>query len=105
MNPRTSLKQMRLLEAGWDSYQGKPIAPRAIDKAQLLLDVLPGEGWAAVPCSDGSVMLEQHRDGLDIEISITAAATAQETSVCPACKGTRVVHGGFPCDVCSTANR
>jgi hypothetical protein len=34
-----------------------------------------------------------------------ARGPAPETGACPACKGTKVVHGGFPCDVCATANR
>lgn len=29
------------------------------------------------------------------------AGAALETTVCPACKGSRVLHGGFPCDMCS----
>jgi hypothetical protein len=68
---RAALWHMRHLERGWDSYDACTIADSAIQKALALLNFLPGE-WQAVPVSDGSVQLEQHCDGLDVEISITA---------------------------------
>lgn len=68
---RATLWQMRHLERGWDSYDARTIDGGAIQKALALLNYLPGE-WQAVPVSDGSVQLEQHCDGLDVEISITA---------------------------------
>ena len=58
------------LKTGWDSYDGIPIKPKAIAKAKELLDVLPDWKWQAVPCADGSVQLEMHNSGFDIEILI-----------------------------------
>ena len=56
----------------WDSYKGKLISLKAIDAAKDLLYKL-GDGWTPVPCSDGSVQLERHADGLDIEIVVSEA--------------------------------
>lgn len=69
---RASLWQMRHLEANWDSYGAVPIDGEAIKKALAMLDILQGP-WSAVPCSDGSVQLEQHSDGFDIEVQISSA--------------------------------
>jgi len=69
-----SLRQMAHLEKGWDSYGARPIDQRAIDRAVLMLDSLQGN-WQAVPCSDGSVQLELHEGGFDIEITISAVPT------------------------------
>lgn len=57
------------LQQGWDSYQGKPISPMSVDWAKVLLARL-GDGWTPVPCSDGSVQLEFHEQGVDIEIQV-----------------------------------
>lgn len=64
-----ALWQMQFLERGWDSYDACTIDERAIKKALELLKVLPGY-WDAVPVNDGTVQLEQHRDGFDIEVSV-----------------------------------
>lgn len=58
----------------WDSYGARKIDPRAIERAILLLDSLPGN-WQPVPCSDGGVQLEMHEGGFDIEITISADPT------------------------------
>ena len=78
-NPRarTQLLEISNLPAGWDSYSAKPIDRAAIYEARSLLDVLPGGDWTAVPMADGSVQLERHRDGFDIEIHVSAAAGGQ----------------------------
>lgn len=64
-----ALQHMKNLEPNWDSYGGKRIDPRAIDRAILMLDSLQGN-WQPVPCSDGGVQLELHEGGFDIEIMI-----------------------------------
>lgn len=64
---RAAIWQMRHLPRGWDSYDACQISETAIQAALRLLEVLPG-CWHAVPVSDGSVQLEQHSDGVDIEI-------------------------------------
>lgn len=61
---------LRELKAGWDGYSAKPIDPRCIDRAAVLWGQVSGD-WQVVPCADGGVQLEQHRDGLDIEITVS----------------------------------
>lgn len=65
-------KKLRDLKPGWDSYNAKPIDPRCIEKAFQLWREASGP-WIVVPCTNGGVQLEQHRDGLDIEINISPA--------------------------------
>jgi hypothetical protein len=67
------LAEMRHLLANWDSYGAKMIDGAVIAKAQELLPtLLPGDWWA-VPGSDGSVQLELHANGFDIEIHVSNA--------------------------------
>lgn len=68
------LASFRHLPLGWNSY-GAPMIDRvAISAAQqLLLRGLPAGNWQAVPCPDGSVQLELHEGGIDIEISVSNA--------------------------------
>jgi hypothetical protein len=75
------LNRMRDLPRGWDSYDACAIDERAINTALVLVQSLPGE-WSAVPVSDGSVQLERHLMGVDIEIRCTASNTcpSQRTS-------------------------
>jgi hypothetical protein len=75
---RTALWQMRHLENNWDSYGAEPVDGRAINKALDILETLPGL-WDAVPCVDGGVQLEQHRDGFDIEIEIRAVPNQSQS--------------------------
>ena len=49
------------LEPGWDSYRAVPITSEALATVGRI---------AVVPCGNGGVQLEIHRDGLDIEIEI-----------------------------------
>lgn len=57
------------LKEGWDSYGAKPIDPSAIAAGQILAFQL-GDGWQAVPCSDGGVQLEGNVCGCPVEIRI-----------------------------------
>lgn len=68
---------LRSLKLNWNSYGAPAIDERCIQKAYELWRQLSGE-WQVVPCNDGGVQLEQHRDGFDIEITV-AAASAPET--------------------------
>lgn len=70
-------EKLRELKEGWDSYGGKPIDPACIAKAKDLYFQMYGD-WSVVPCSDGSVQLEQHKDGLDIEVLISKAASRRD---------------------------
>jgi hypothetical protein len=66
------------LKDGWDGYRGRPISPATIAKAidyAKALNLAPHK-WHAVPCGDGSIQLEQHTNGFDIEILVRFAGCA-----------------------------
>ena len=60
------------LGPNWDGYGGKPITPAAVKTI---------EHFAAVPCSDGGIQLEIHRDGFDIEIVVGPDGTIESALV------------------------
>lgn len=66
------LEQFATYKQGWDGYNGKPIHPLAIHWARVVLFRL-GPGWQPVPVSDGSVQLEWHAEGVDMEMVIEAS--------------------------------
>ena len=71
---KTTLDDLRKLQPNWDSYGGKKIDPAAIDgAARILARMWYPASWHVIPCSDGSVQIESHSDGLDIEIHIARA--------------------------------
>lgn len=74
------LAEMRHLLPNWDSYGASMIDRAAIAKAQELLPTLLPGPWQAVPCSDGSVQLEFHAGGFDIEIHVSNAVPQSDGS-------------------------
>lgn len=64
------LDEFATYKENWNSYGGKPIDPLAIFWAKAVLSRL-GDGWTPVPCSDGSVQLEWHNAGVDMEMVIS----------------------------------
>lgn len=73
---------LRGLKANWNSYGAPPIDERCIEKAFALWRQLDGE-WQVVPCNDGGVQLEQHRDGFDIEITVNRAGLETPVTLSP----------------------
>lgn len=72
MHPK--LMELSLLKDNWDSYGGKPITELALAEAQLLLKALvaiQAVEPSVVPCSNGGIQLEWHRNGYDLEIEIS----------------------------------
>lgn len=69
---RSRLTELLELPQGWDSYGASTIDPKAVDAASRLLDVLDHDP-AVIPCNHGGVQLEWHRDGLELEVEISAA--------------------------------
>ena len=79
MHPK--LIELSLLENNWDSYGGKPITQFALAEAQLLLKALSGiqaVDPSVVPCSNGGIQLEWHRNGYDLEIEISPEGEVSE---------------------------
>ena len=72
------------LKDNWDSYGAKPLDKAVIEKArEIWMRVsLYGESWSAVPGSDGSIQLERHADGWDIEVHISKSTAKTETTAC-----------------------
>ena len=66
----TTLDSFATLKSGWDGYQGEPIKPEVLAKAKEMIAFLPDWKWQAIPCPDGSIQLEMHENGFDIEITI-----------------------------------
>jgi hypothetical protein len=70
---KQKLDELGSLKAGWDSYAARPISKSARSAAlQLLQEIsLPSTPRPAiVPTSDGSVQLEWHTKGIDLEVRI-----------------------------------
>lgn len=65
--------RLAALPNDWDNDGGAPISSRAI---------LTVEQFATVPCSDGGIQLEIHRDGFDIEINIGPDGRIESALVC-----------------------
>lgn len=69
------LRNLTRLPARWDGYAGKPVTDLAASRAREILDTalcgVPSPHCPSiVPMSDGSVQIEWHRNGLDLELTI-----------------------------------
>lgn len=65
------------LDAGWDSYNARPIDPQcALAAVSFVLQVLSREMHkpAVVPTSRGKIQLEWHRAGADLEIEFESSS-------------------------------
>lgn len=66
--------QNRLLALGVEKdWEGSQITPEAISTV---------EQFCTVPCNDGGIQLEIHRDGFDIEINIGPGGRIEAALVC-----------------------
>lgn len=64
------------LQPNWDSYGAKRINLACVQKAHEIWTQLAGT-WLPVPHSDGTVGLEQHQGGFDIEIDVDLALSPE----------------------------
>lgn len=58
-------EELRQLEEDWDSYGGQPPTKAAIEAAEKIHNNL-----AYVPVRDGSIQIEFHAAGADVEIAV-----------------------------------
>src|SRR3954452_12705561 len=68
------LRDLATLATGWDTYAGRPIGRGLLyDALRFLLRQLNNDSPAPsmVPTSDGGVLLEWHRAGVDVEVSFS----------------------------------
>jgi len=71
----TRFEEVTSLSRNWDGYRGKAVSFRVASFAASLLERLCNEDVPApslVPGSDGSLQIEWHRSGYDVEIDIRA---------------------------------
>jgi hypothetical protein len=74
---RAALEDLRVLRKDWDSYGAAPVSPVMIGAAyELLQQIAPAKVPmpSIVPTSDGSVQIEWHTHGIDLEVRLLSAA-------------------------------
>lgn len=65
--------ELLALEPGWDGYQGEKLNLTILDFTLSLLEDLYCDGLSApsvIPGSDGTIQLEWHQNGYDVEIDV-----------------------------------
>ena len=73
------INQLLQLASNWDSYRARPLDPRAALAAfELLLNIMrPGAPMpSVVPTPRGTVQIEWHINGVDLEIDVRSATSA-----------------------------
>src|SRR6266511_2295437 len=78
----SELRSLALLETGWDSYGGDPIAPVVADRVARLLRVLAREPYprpSLVPTTSGGVQLEWY--GSVAELSLEVESPIREVTL------------------------
>lgn len=84
---RHRARHLLSLTKDWDSYGGEPIDPETVDKAVdvalALAHQFPAHPPSLVPCSDGSVQVEWHTGGWDVELWLQRYAPALTTEPAP----------------------
>lgn len=70
------------LKQGWDSYDAGPCDPPTVEMAkrigEALSSLIPSYDPEYVPCGDGSVQVEWHAGGWDLEVWVQRVGS-QET--------------------------
>lgn len=67
------LSLLSRLNRGWDGYDGRPVSNQVVAFTRQMLKELYLDGLpmpALVPGSDGSLQVEWHQNGLDIELDV-----------------------------------
>jgi hypothetical protein len=76
MSAKAQLVELSRLQRGWDSYNAEPISTVASKAAMGLLRQLSGPDTPRpdlVPTVDGSVQIEWHTHGIDLEVQILSS--------------------------------
>lgn len=69
------LEELRKLHPNWDGYDGMPPSEEALNAAKNFMDSL-----FIVPAPDGSVQLEWHAEGIDLEICFNVDGLTKDFS-------------------------
>jgi hypothetical protein len=78
---KKKLEELSLLKSNWDSYGGKPMTESALAEAELLLNAferIQAVEPSVVPCSNGGIQIEWHRNGYTLEIEISPEGQVSE---------------------------
>lgn len=76
------LEELASLPFGWDGYFGVPVRDDCIYFARRFLGAFGWEDFpmpSLIPCWDGTLQIEWHRNDLDLEIDILGAKEAVAT--------------------------
>lgn len=87
------------LQPNWDSYGAKRINPACVQKAYEIWRQLAGI-WLPVPHSDGTVGLEQHQGGFDIEIDVDLSLPPEKSSESSPVLDHRFIPEGMDPGIC-----
>ena len=74
---REQLTDISFLSDNWDSYGARPISPSRIAQACILVQSIADERAPApslVPTPEGSIQLEWHSHGVELEVLLTSEA-------------------------------
>jgi hypothetical protein len=74
------LNELTSLPVGWDGYQGQPVSFTCADFAARVLDSLCHDDVPApslVPGADGTLQVEWHCHGFDIELDVLDAGSIE----------------------------
>ena len=73
---KSRFNELTALPIGWDGYDGKPVSFQCASFAAAVLAKLFQNGVPApnlVPGADGSLQIEWHRNGYDVELDVLGA--------------------------------
>lgn len=87
------------LQPNWDSYGAKRINLACVQKAYEIWRQLAGI-WLPVPHSDGTVGLEQHQGGFDIEIDVDLSLPPEKSSESSPVLDHRFIPEGMDPGIC-----
>ena len=77
--------EITTLPHGWDGYSGEPVSKQCAHFAKSMLEQLWVDGVpppSIVPGSDGSLQVEWHRNGYDVELDVLGEDNVVATLNC-----------------------
>ena len=82
---KSRLNELTSLPRGWDGYAGKPVTPQCAYFAMNMLERLCRDKVpppSLVPGGDGSLQVEWHRNGYDVELDVLGVNNVVATLLC-----------------------
>lgn len=69
---REQLENLLNLRSNWDHFGGIRISKSTVTLAKEIVARMPEYSWQATPLSSGSIQLEHHHNGVNLEIYVGA---------------------------------